>query len=156
MAGEQVVVEPRVLLEEAYVQAALSLPPNTQINLEIDNDVAAVRVIPNLVAEILHNLVTNGIQAMPKGGTITLKARNAGHLVALEVVDTGVGIPLQNQTKIFGLFYSTKHSSGFGLWNARRYALKCGGDLRVESQVGQGTTFKLLLPRINGEVGGTI
>jgi signal transduction histidine kinase len=146
IAGKPVVIEPRVLFEEA--QNVLLLPPAIEMYLEIDTDVATVQVIHSLVADILRNLVSNAIEAMPEGGKITLRARNAGNFVALEVIDTGIGIPQQNLSKIFDLFYSTKGSSGFGLWSARRNAFKNRGDLTVKSEVGQGTTFTLLLPRV--------
>ncbi len=144
-AGEPMMMSPRVLLEEAAV--VLMLPSNIRIHLEIDDDVAAVHVIHSLIADILRNLVTNAIQAMPEGGEITLHAHNAGRSVALEVSDTGVGISQEKLPKVFELFFSTKGSSGFGLWSARRMALKNHGDLKVESEPGQGTTFTLLLPR---------
>jgi GAF domain-containing protein len=146
-ADGPVLISPRALLEEASVFP--TLPSNIQICLEVDDDVAAVHVIPGLVADILRNLVTNAIQAMPQGGTITLRGRNAGRSVALEVTDTGVGIPSEKLPKVFDLFFSTKGSSGFGLWSARRNALKNNGDLKVESKPGQGTTFTLLLPQTN-------
>ena len=142
-------ISPRVLLEEASVVPLL--PSNIKIGLEIDDDVTLVHVIPNSVADILHNLVANAIQAMPQGGLITLHAHNVGRSVALEVIDTGIGIPPQKLSRIFDLFFSTKGSSGFGLWSARRNALKNHGDLKVESKLGQGTTFRLLLPRTNEE-----
>jgi GAF domain-containing protein len=145
-SGEPVVIPPSVFLEEA--QAIPLLPPTIQINLAIDDDVASIRVIYSMVADILRNLITNAIDAMPTGGNITLTARNAGRFVAVEVIDTGVGIPLQQQSKIFELSFSTKGSSGFGLWSARTNALKNHGDLKVKSQIGQGTTFTLLLPRV--------
>jgi signal transduction histidine kinase len=84
---------------------------------------------------------------MPGGGKLTLRARNAGRYVALEVIDTGTGIPHEQQEKIFELFFSTKHGSGFGLWSARRHVLKNRGELEVSSEPGQGTTFTVLLPR---------
>ena len=149
IAGAPLVVESRILLEEA--QDIPSLPSNIQICPDIDDDVAAVRVIHSSVADILRNLVTNAIDAMPEGGKITLKARNAGRFVALDVIDTGTGIPQQSLAKIFNLFYSTKGSSGFGLWSARTNALRNHGDLTVKSQEGQGTTFTLLLPRVERE-----
>jgi GAF domain-containing protein len=145
MAGEPVLISPRVLLEE--VSVVTILPSNIHIDLEIDEDVAHVHVIYSLVADILRNLVTNAIQAMPDGGTITLRGRNAGRYVALEVADTGIGIPQQKLSNVFDLFFSTRGSSGFGLWSARSNALKNRGDLKVESQPGQGTIFTLLLPK---------
>jgi len=148
VASEPVVIHPRILLEEA--QIVPSLLTTIQISLEIDEDVAAVRVIHHLVADILRNLMVNAIEAMPEGGKITLRARNSGLLVALEVTDTGVGIRQQDLGKIFGLFFSTKGSSGFGLWSARCNALRNHGDLEVKSEIGQGTTFTLFLPRVRG------
>ena len=149
IAGEPVVIHPRILLEEA--QDTLPLPASTQIDLEIDEDVAAVRVIHSSVANILHNLVVNAIEAMPGGGKIMLKARNVDRFVALDVIDTGDGIPEKSLTKVFNFFYSTKGSYGFGLWSARHNALRNHGDLTVKSLVGQGTTFTLLLPRAEEE-----
>lgn len=150
-ADEAVMMSPRMLLEEAAVVA--SLPATIEIGVEVEDDVMPVRVIHGLVADILRNLVINAIQAMPMGGRITLRGRNVGRSVALEVGDTGVGIPKERIPKVFDLFFSTKGSSGFGLWSARRNALKNHGDLKVESKLGQGTTFRLLLPRTNGERG---
>ncbi len=146
-AGESIVLSPRVLLEDASIVPPL--PPNIELSLEIDDDVAPVQVFHSLVADILHNLIVNAIQAMPKGGMITLRSHNAGRYVALEVSDTGVGIPPERLSNIFDLFFSTKGSSGFGLWSARRNALRNQGELKVESKLGQGTTFTLLLPRAN-------
>jgi signal transduction histidine kinase len=102
------------------------------------------------VVDILRNLISNAVESMLNGGTITLRARTAGTLVALDVIDTGSGIPPQHQRRIFDLFYSTKGSSGFGLWSARKNAIKNRGDLRLTSEVGQGTTFTLLLPGEEG------
>ncbi len=153
-AGEPVLISPRELLEDA--SAVPSLPTNIQIRLDTDDDVAAVLITRSLVADILHNLVINAVQAMPGGGTITLRGHNTGRSVALEVIDTGIGIPEQKLSQVFDLFFSTKGSSGFGLWSARRNALKNLGDLKVASKQGQGTTFTLLLPRTDRETSGSI
>ena len=144
--GAPVVIQPRVLLEEA--RQIVSLPAHIEIDQEIEEDVFSVLVIHNLVVDILRNLISNAIDAMSGGGKITLKAHNAGRSVALEVTDTGFGISQQHLSKIFDLFYSTKGSSGFGLWSARRNALRNHGNLTVKSEPGKGTTFTLLLPRV--------
>jgi GAF domain-containing protein len=145
-SGEPVAISPKALLEEAA--AVPFSQSNISICLHADDDVAHVHVLRDLVNDILHNLVVNAVHALPFGGTITLRTHNEDrYYVALKVSDTGVGIPEHKLPKIFDLFFSTKGSSGFGLWSARRYALKNRGDLKVESQLGQGTTFILLLPR---------
>ncbi len=146
---EPVLVSIQELFKEAMVKPSMS--SSIRMNMEIDNNVGSVRVIRSQVADILHNLVTNAIDAIPQGGKITLQARNSGRFVALEVIDTGIGIPAQQQEEIFDLTFSTKKSSGFGLWSARRNALLNQGELRVESQPGH-TTFTLLLPRTDGGI----
>ncbi len=143
--SERVITSPEALLDE--VRSTTFLPSFISLMLEIEVDVANVLVFRSSVVDILRNLIENAIQAMPMGGIITLRARNSGRYVALDVSDTGTGIPPHNQSKIFDLFFSTKGSSGFGLWSARRNALKNHGDIRVQSSPGQGTTFTLLLPK---------
>ena len=142
-------LSPKVLLEE--MQADVSLPSTIHMHIEVEDDIAKVWVIHSLVSSILHNLVNNAVEAMPNGGKITLRASNEGNdgrFVAIRVIDTGIGISEQRKLRIFDLLFSTKNSSGFGLWSARRNALRNHGDLSVEeSIVGKGTTFKLLLPR---------
>ncbi len=145
MAGEPTSLLPKFLLEEA--KEATHLPANVAISVQTEDDVAMILGVNSLVSDILRNLIANAIQAMPKGGTITLRSRNAGRYVALDVSDTGVGIAPERITQIFGLFFSTKGSSGFGLWSARRNALRNHGNLFVDSKLGEGSTFTLLLPR---------
>lgn len=151
--GTSTPIPANVLIEEA-VAAFPHLPPNIQLNIEASDDLARVQAVPGHIKDILYNLVINAIEAMPAGGIITFRARNAHRFVAFEVEDTGPGIPQHKQAQIFNLFFSTKGSSGFGLWSARRKALAQGGDLQVKSQPDQGTTFILLLPRARGNSGG--
>ncbi len=146
---EPALVLPQELLSEAMNVASGSL--SIRMSMEISSGIGPVRVVRSQVAEILHNLVSNAIDAMPQGGKIILQARNSGRFVALEVIDTGAGIPARQLEEIFDLTYSTKKSSGFGLWSARRYALLNQGDLLVESRPGH-TTFTLLLPRTDGGI----
>ena len=151
-ASEPIIISPKILLEEAQAHTVPLLPSNIQIYTEIDVDIDNIRVIPGSIDDVLHNLIANAIHAMPDGGKITLQARNAGRSVALEVADTGVGISAEKQSKIFDLFFSTKGSSGFGLWSARRNILKNRGEIKVDSKPDEGTTFILLLPRMNGVI----
>jgi signal transduction histidine kinase len=139
-----VVIAPAKLFER--MQASLTLPANIQLKIELEEAIGSVCVFEKLVDDILLNLANNAIDAMNTGGVLTLAAHNFGHQVALVVRDTGHGIPTHKIEKIFNLFYSTKGSSGFGLWSARRNAIRNNGDLKVESQPGQGSIFTLLLP----------
>jgi GAF domain-containing protein len=149
---EQVTVPAAILLEEALSQLSSPLPPDIQHELIVDGTIGNVRINYSSVADILHNLMINAIEAMPGGGKLTLRAYNEGRYIALDVTDSGVGIPENLLSKIFGLSFSTKGSSGFGLWSARKNALDNYGDLKVKSCVNQGTTFTLLLPRVEKKI----
>ncbi len=105
--------------------------------------------------DILRNLFVNAVEAMPHGGTITLRAYDTKQDIAIEVADTGVGIEESMLKRVFDLSYSTKGSSGFGLWSARRNALANGGELIVRSKLGEGTTFTLSLPKATTPMEGS-
>lgn len=141
---ERSIVSPRELFE--HVQSSFSLPRTIQLSVSIDEDVTEVFVFEKLIDDALRYLVSNALDAMPAGGMLALAARRNGHMIALTVHDTGTGIPAYKQDKIFALFYSTKGNPGLGLWNARRNALLNQGSLTVESRVGSGSVFTLLLP----------
>ena len=113
---ELVLVSPQELLKEAM--AVPSVPSSIRMSMEIVDSIGPVRVIRSQIADILHNLVTNAIDAMPQGGKITLQARNSGSFVALEVIDTGVGIPAQQQEEIFDLIFFNEEE--FRLWSMER------------------------------------
>ncbi len=98
-------------------------------------------------------LATNAIDAMPDGGTLTLRAIPRGPRVLIEVSDTGIGIPPENMTKIFDPFFTTKDvGRGTGLGLAVCYGIlsEHGGRLDVRSYVGVGTTFTITLPIESG------
>ncbi|HYX71351.1 MAG TPA: GAF domain-containing protein, partial [Nitrososphaera sp.] len=148
-------LQPEVIpIKELLQEIALchsNIPTNVAVHLDVDENVEPVKATLDQIKNTLRNLFFNAVEAMPEGGTVTLRARNAGDYVEIEVEDTGMGISPERQGRIFDLFYSTKGSSGFGLWSARRYALENGGDLSVESQPGKGATFRLLLPAAKSE-----
>jgi len=103
--------------------------------------------------QIVTNLLANAIQFTPDGGQVTVAARVVDRTVEIAVTDTGVGIPLADQERIFDAFaqgdsrLSRSHSgTGLGLSLSRRLASLLGGDLTVSSVVGSGSTFCLVLP----------
>ena len=99
---------------------------------------------------VLANLITNAIDAIPDGpdGKITLKAWETNDEVFVQVVDNGPGIPPEIQSKIFDLFYTTKEKgSGVGLPTCRRLVEGWGGELLLQSKVGEGTRFTFGVPR---------
>jgi signal transduction histidine kinase len=101
-----------------------------------------------LLRQALTNLVTNAVQAMPKGGTVTLGARlGADGSIEVRVADEGVGIPAQDLEKVFRLYYTTKaQGSGIGLSMVYRIVQLHDGRIDVESEVDRGTVMVVTLP----------
>lgn len=98
------------------------------------------------------NLVRNSREAMPAGGTLTVRTRRAEGGVELTVADTGGGMPPEVLARIFEPFYTTKErGTGLGLAYARRVIAEHGGTIRCESAPGRGTTFTIRLPGRAGE-----
>ena len=103
---------------------------------------------PAELREVLTNLILNAVDAMPEGGTLTLATRADETTVSLTVNDTGVGMTPDVQPRIFDPFFTTKGPSGTGLGLSITYGIvsRHGGQIRVESAEGQGTTFHLTFP----------
>jgi two-component system NtrC family sensor kinase len=122
---------------------------NIEIALEIGDDLPLVNADAGQLQQALIALATNAIDAMPNGGKLTFRATSQRNRVAVEVEDTGVGIPTEDMSKIFEPFYTTKEvGKGTGLGLAVCYGIITdhGGRLSVRSNVGKGTTFTILLP----------
>src|SRR6185295_4908534 len=104
----------------------------------------------NAMRQILLNLITNAVQAMPEGGQLTLRTTlGSPNAIRLEVQDTGVGIPPEHIQDIFNPFYTTKapgQGTGLGLSVVHTILQRYHGDIRVTSEVGGGTTFTIDLP----------
>lgn len=108
-----------------------------------------VLVFPDQLRQALVNLVTNAAQAMKGTGTLTLTTAVSDHTATATIADSGPGISKQHLSKVFDPFFTTKgqgEGSGLGLTVARRIIRKFGGDLRIESVEGQGTTCVVTLP----------
>ncbi|MCS6949571.1 MAG: GAF domain-containing protein [Armatimonadota bacterium] len=107
-----------------------------------------IQADPTQLKEALRNLIINAVQAMPKGGVLTIGAQpEPGDMVSISVRDTGVGIPPENLDRIFTPFFTTKaKGSGLGLANVQKIVESHGGTISVQSWVGAGTVFRLLLP----------
>lgn len=145
MAKERPQEDVDVELNE-IINASLQLVAFDGVKLKKDIElVPLIKGDPIELEEIFVNLFQNAVQAMPKGGTLTVRTYiDEGRAVA-EVTDTGKGIPKELQEKIFDPFFSTRHEGvGLGLSIAYRIIREHGGDIRVKSEVGKGTTFKIL------------
>ncbi len=100
-----------------------------------------------LMKQAVLNLFTNALQAMPAGGRLTVRTWFRGDRVRIDVSDTGGGIPAALMQKIWQVYFSTKErGSGLGLPTVRRIVAEHGGDVRIESRVGEGTLVSVLLP----------
>jgi PAS domain S-box-containing protein len=124
---------------------------NAGVRVSADlGDIPACAVNPNAMRQILLNLITNAVQAMPTGGELFLRTGRAnGDRVRLEVRDTGVGIPAAHLHDIFNPFYTTKapgQGTGLGLSVVHSILQRYRGEIRVTSELGAGTTFTIELP----------
>ena len=117
--------------------------------IEIADDLQQISADGGQIQQAIIALATNGIDAMPQGGKLTFRAFSVGGRVAIEVEDTGAGIPPENMSKIYEPFFTTKEvGKGTGLGLAVCYGIvsEHGGRLSVRSSVGKGTTFSIFLP----------
>ena len=104
-------------------------------------------VDPKLIKQAVLNLLLNALQAMAGGGELMLLARQDEDNARIDVIDTGPGIPVETRENIFKAYYSTKRGgTGLGLAISQRIAKEHGGELDVDSEVGKGSDFFLLLP----------
>jgi signal transduction histidine kinase len=101
----------------------------------------------DLMKQALLNLVLNAQHAMPEGGELILATRREGDGVAIDVIDTGVGMPAEVVPRIFDAFFSTRPGgSGLGLPTTRKIVEAHGGTIDVASEPGRGTRFTIRLP----------
>ena len=141
-------------IEESDVQQIIEsliskngLPKDIKVNIKVDEDARKIKADSYYVHRILYNLVTNSVQAMPRGGKLVIQLRRQADDIVLAVSDTGVGIPKNIQDKMFTLMFTTKSKGqGFGLPVVKRMTESLGGTVTFESQEGKGTTFTVRLP----------
>jgi two-component system sensor histidine kinase HydH len=117
------------------------------IHLDALDQLGAVALHLNTFRRALLNLVQNAMEAMPKGGTLSLRGRRLATTVQLDVCDTGIGIAPEYTARIFEPLHTTKPGgSGLGLYIVQEIITAHGGQVAVQSTVGHGTTFTITLP----------
>lgn len=122
---------------------------HVEVRLELAPEGAFVLADPFQMEQLFLNLVLNAIQAMPEGGALTLRTRHAGDRVAAEVIDTGTGISEANRVRVFDPFFTTRgvgQGTGLGLSVSYGIVTAHGGSFELESELGKGSIFRVLLP----------
>jgi len=96
---------------------------------------------------VFYNVVLNAVQATAPGGAVTVKTRAAGGMVEIAVIDRGAGIDTADRDSIFNPFFTTKPQGvGLGLAIVSKIVDEHGGKITVESELGKGSIFRVLLP----------
>jgi len=143
-------VELRALVDEALsLTVSAEARERIQVRCEVPGDIGPAAVDPALVRHVLGNFISNAVDAMPGGGSLTVRARRAPGQLALSVSDTGPGIAPEARKHIFEPFYTTKPAgkgTGLGLSICREIASALRGRIDVDGAPGRGATFTLLLP----------
>jgi signal transduction histidine kinase/DNA-binding response OmpR family regulator len=164
-AGERVAVHVEDVVREALDVVVAKLPQGIAIEATLQAGRAAINGDPTEVHQVVMNLATNAVQAMPSGGTLrvslttarvdaarvaTIGTIGAGDYLVLEVADNGTGIRPEILDRIFDPFFTTKEVSvgnGLGLSLVHGIVMEAGGAIDLASTVGSGSTFTVYLPR---------
>lgn len=137
------------LLREVMEVMAPHIPPTVTVREEIC-ELPVVWLDVGEMKQVFTNVISNAIDAMPDGGTLTIRAARCGEGVTVCLADTGCGIPPEHLNQIFQPFFTTKppgKGTGLGLATAYGIVKLHGGDIKVRSQVGVGTEVEIYLPR---------
>jgi PAS domain S-box-containing protein len=168
-------IRPKVLDLNATVRGVQPLlrrliGEDIEVALDLAEECGHVKADPGQVEQVIMNLAVNARDAMPQGGRLTIATRNVevdeaeaaryeevapGRCVMLAVADTGVGMSAETQTHLFEPFFTTKGvGEGTGLGLAMVYGIvkQSGGHIAVDSVVGQGSTFRIVFPRVDAPV----
>jgi CheY-like chemotaxis protein len=135
---------------------------NVRCHIDLPTDLWVVEFDPGQMSQVINNLLINAAEAMPKGGVVRIAGRNlergpatlpAGRYVEISIRDHGHGIPAEQVDRIFDPYFSTKQrGSGLGLATAYSIVSRHDGVLTVESVLGRGATFRILLPAAPAQV----
>jgi len=132
------------LLKDALSKT--QIPSNVNLSVHVDEGLQLM-IDPLLMKRVFSNLITNAVQAMPEGGELTVDASKSDEEALVSFHDTGVGIPQEDFSKLFSPFFTTKaKGQGLGLPVCKRLVEAHGGEITVESRLGEGTTFTVTLP----------
>ena len=123
-----------------------------QVTMELDESEPEAAIDTGELQQVILNMLLNAMQAMPDGGHLGIQTRVSRDMVEIAITDTGIGIAPENLQKVFNPFFTTKEvgkGTGLGLSVSFDIIEKHGGTVKVESQLGRGTAFTIVLP-MNG------
>ncbi|MGQ9530134.1 MAG: GAF domain-containing protein [Candidatus Bathycorpusculaceae bacterium] len=135
---------PKSLIKEAL--RLVEIPRNVKV-VDLTKNKPKIKVDAEKVRRVFVNLIRNAVEAMPKGGKITIKSRKTGENLEITVSDTGIGMSKKTLEKLWTPLFTTKaRGMGFGLAICKRFVEAHGGSISVKSTLGKGTTFTVTLP----------
>jgi signal transduction histidine kinase len=145
-------------LDEQLRRVVVAMEPQWSAkSLELDLSLEKVEVVadPDQLKQVWINLLSNSVKFTPEGGTIGIRMKDGDSFVKVEIADTGVGIPAEDLAYIFERFYTgdrarsrRKSGNGLGLSIAKKIIELHQGEIYAESEVGKGTTFTVVLPKV--------
>jgi two-component system, NtrC family, nitrogen regulation sensor histidine kinase NtrY len=122
--------------------------PPIKAELQLEEALPEIDADPDLLHRVFSNLVLNAMDAMPDGGTLTLRTGEQGDNIRIEIADTGVGLKPEECERLFTPYYTSKqHGTGLGLAIVQSVISDHHGTITVESEPGHGATFKIDLPK---------
>jgi len=129
------------------VIGTLKIPDDVEVSVRLDEGLRSVRADGNLFKRVFTNMLTNGIQALPEGGSLTVTGTASDDEATIVVSDTGVGVSEENMNKLFQPLFTTKaKGTGLGLAVCKRIVEAHRGEITVESEEGVGTSFTIKIP----------
>jgi PAS domain S-box-containing protein len=144
-------VDINVILDEILLLVRKQLQENSiRISRSLGEGLEKVYASKNQLRQLFLNMISNARDAMPEGGTLTIKTMSSRDNILIDLIDTGIGIREAHVDKIFDAFFTTKEATkgvGLGLSVCYGFVKEHGGDIKVSSKKGEGTTFTIILPK---------
>jgi signal transduction histidine kinase len=140
-------VELREVIEETLHQ--LTIPDSVSVRLDIPEALPALRVDAVQISQVLRNLINNGVEAIPGGGALEIRAveNRPDGTVTVSVRDSGIGMTQEQQARLFEPLFTTKaRGIGLGLVVVKNLTEANGGTVEVQSEAGKGSAFMVILP----------
>jgi two-component system sensor histidine kinase HydH len=145
--GERQPTDVAALVRDSVAMIRMEAGPSCVVVVHTPHDTINAMMASDRIMQLLLNMLKNGLQAMPDGGTLRVELEHARSAAIITISDTGIGIPPEHIPHIFDPFWTSKaRGTGLGLALCRKVAQEHGGSLTVTSTVGIGTTFAITLP----------